>query len=255
MRFRYKGNETLSRNVIGAVSLSKAHQLMEAWVGFRFHFPNLDFCLIEDGKTMKIEPNRDVDLSRFHGEIVVTYSDKRNAVLMMAPTDNSCLFWSLAYATLPPNRRRNLSREESQLAAETQELRRLVAEGIKEDPEKYSEAILGETRESYIKWIQDRNSWGGYIELAILAEKLEIKIIAIDKRCGRRDTYGDNVPQAQKCVILLYGGDHYDCAISSLRDGKREIIDTIFSVDDEEMVFKVEELAKRLRAMEEQSMN
>ncbi len=37
------------------------------------------------------------------------------------------------------------------------------------NPEQYTEGFLGKPNDSYCKWIQDKQKWGGAIELAILS--------------------------------------------------------------------------------------
>ena len=81
--------------------------------------------------------------------------------------DNSCLFRAVAYLT-------------SQDRAGGAALRRIVADAVLSDPERFSEPVLGRPPSEYADWILLDNSWGGAIELAILSEKLGIEICAAD---------------------------------------------------------------------------
>lgn len=40
------------------------------------------------------------------------------------------------------------------------------------NPEQYTEGFLGKPNNAYCKWIQDKDKWGGAIELAILSRYL-----------------------------------------------------------------------------------
>ena len=52
-----------------------------------------------------------------------------------------------------------------------------------------SEVTLGKTIDEYSAWIQLDTSWGGAIELAILAKHYQMCVNAIDIKSGRVDRY------------------------------------------------------------------
>lgn len=58
----------------------------------------------------------------------------------------------------------------------------MVAETILNDPF-YDEAILGKKPFEYAKWLLKSDSWGGAIELDVLAKIFKIQICAIDISC------------------------------------------------------------------------
>ena len=101
------------------------------------------------------------------------------ALLVRRPmaADNSCLFTSCLYIMFHQDETKRRSNKE-----EAQRLRRVVAETIKEDPGSYSTAVLGMEPGEYVKWILDPKSWGGYIELCILAKHFGIDFYAIEVR-------------------------------------------------------------------------
>jgi ubiquitin thioesterase OTU1 len=84
------------------------------------------------------------------------------------PDDNSCLFRALAAAVLPGD---DLSMPE---------LRALVASTIQSQPEIYTTVVLEKRPDDYCRWIQSPNSWGGAIEMGILAQYFDIEICSID---------------------------------------------------------------------------
>ncbi|CAG8473030.1 9259_t:CDS:10, partial [Racocetra fulgida] len=45
---------------------------------------------------------------------------------------------------------------------------------LREDPETYSDVILGKSRDDYCSWIAQKNSWGGAIELSIFASHYKV---------------------------------------------------------------------------------
>jgi ubiquitin thioesterase OTU1 len=82
-------------------------------------------------------------------------------------SDNSCLFRAVAYLS-------------SQERISGGELRRVVADAVLADPERFCEPVLGKSPADYAAWILLDDSWGGAIELAILSEKLGFEICAAD---------------------------------------------------------------------------
>ena len=73
------------------------------------------------------------------------------------PSDNSCLFRAVSYV---------MERTEERHG----DLRRVVADAIRADPARFSEAFLGRANSEYCRWILEASSWGGAIELAVLSE-------------------------------------------------------------------------------------
>ncbi|KAK9449946.1 uncharacterized protein V1518DRAFT_415131 [Limtongia smithiae] len=115
-------------------------------------------------------------------------------VLRVMEDDNSCLFRAIGYVLL-----RNIDA--------MHELRSIVASAIQEDPIEYSDVVLGQPRVQYCEWIQRPNSWGGAIEIAILAKHFESTILSIDVATGRVDSFN---PDKKSFVVLIYSGIHYD---------------------------------------------
>jgi ubiquitin thioesterase OTU1 len=123
-------------------------------------------------------------------------------VLRIMPDDNSCLFraFNSAYFGAMDN---------------MHELRSIIAQTIQAQPEKYSDAVLGRSRDDYCRWIQTTDAWGGAIELNILSQHFEIEICSIDVQTLRIDRF--NEAAAKRCV-LVYSGIHYDVVALSPSD-------------------------------------
>ncbi|KAI0263366.1 hypothetical protein BC834DRAFT_971360 [Gloeopeniophorella convolvens] len=114
----------------------------------------------------------------------------------VVPDDNSCLFASVALVFEQDIRR-------------APAVRQVVAEAIRKDPETWSDAILGRPRDDYIRTILSPNSWGGAIELTILAAHYGAEIASIDVETGRVDRFGAGRTRG----LLVYSGIHYDAAV------------------------------------------
>ena len=160
-------------------------------------------------------------------------------MLRVMPSDNSCLFRAFSYLIFGPG------------IDSMHELRSLVASTIQSDPETYSDAVLGKPREDYCKWIQTEYSWGGYVELIILAQHFQIGVASINVQDGRVDYYNEDA--SSRC-ILVYSGIHYDAiAISpnnaSMYGGKAAPDEDAkaFDSSDDEILSAALDLCKELR--------
>ena len=51
--------------------------------------------------------------------------------------------------------------------------RQVIVDTVAGDPDEYSEAFLGKPNAVYCAWILDPKSWGGAIELSILARYVQ----------------------------------------------------------------------------------
>merc|ERR1712154_358869 len=89
------------------------------------------------------------------------------------------------------------------------ELREIIASIVMSDPVKYNEGLLGKKNNEYIEYIMKSNTWGGYIELAVLSTYYQIQINAIDVVTLNVHKFGED-GNFKQCVYLLYDGIHYD---------------------------------------------
>jgi len=148
--------------------------------------------------------------------------------------DNSCLFNSVAYAL------ENKSRDSATY------LRQIVASYIVSDPEKYNEAFLDRSNQSYQKWILDSLNWGGAIETEILSQHYNAEICTIDIQNFSTNLFGSE-QNYKKRVYLLYDGVHYDVVARNISEDMPEEMDsTIFHPLDNCAFDGVMMLAKEL---------
>ncbi|THG98631.1 hypothetical protein EW026_g3593 [Hermanssonia centrifuga] len=137
----------------------------------------------------------------------------------IVPDDNSCLFSSVALVF-------------EQDIKKAPKIRQIVADEIRKDMLTWSEAILGRPRDEYISTILKPTSWGGAIELSILAKHYSTEIASVDVETGRIDhfappTDGRQQDSGNRCV-LIYSGIHYDAAtIAPILDAPDEFHQTV----------------------------
>lgn len=88
-------------------------------------------------------------------------------------------------------------------------MRNIIADAVKSDQESFSEVVLGKSNDDYCLWIQNPNSWGGAIEVSILANFYKMEVAVIDTQSGTIIKFGEdkNFPHR---VFLIYDGIHYD---------------------------------------------
>ncbi|EDQ86595.1 uncharacterized protein MONBRDRAFT_33794 [Monosiga brevicollis MX1] len=129
----------------------------------------------------------------------------------VVPADNSCLFRSIAYLVSPEAAGQPAAQVSNAIV---QPLRQTVASRIRAEPERWTEATLGRSPDDYCKWITSLDAWGGGIEIALLAEALNVQIGAVDIQTGRVDMYAQDRPN-DSAILLLYDGIHYDPLVLS----------------------------------------
>ncbi|KAF9647570.1 OTU-domain-containing protein [Thelephora ganbajun] len=160
----------------------------------------------------------------------------------VVPDDNSCLFSSVAIVF-------------EQNIGKAQEIRKIVADEIRKDMITWSEAILGRPRDDYISTILKPLTWGGAIELAILAKHYNTEISSVDVETGRIDRFTPS-PEADSGnrSILIYSGIHYDAAtLAPIKDAPEDFHQTIVPVrgstpETDPILKAAKDLADKLRA-------
>ncbi|KAF8503268.1 OTU-domain-containing protein [Russula emetica] len=171
----------------------------------------------------------------------------------IVPDDNSCMFASIALVFEQDMRKAPM-------------IRQVVAEAIRRDPETWSDVILGHPRDEYIRTILSPNSWGGAIELTILAAHYETEIASIDVETGRIDRFssssssndGDAGAGARAAasessrVLLIYSGIHYDAAVlAPTPEAPQEFCASVVpanATEGERVLEALQALATKLRA-------
>jgi ubiquitin thioesterase OTU1 len=126
----------------------------------------------------------------------VIAEEEPRMMIRSIPDDNSCLFNAIAYVLA------------SQPLYTPSQLRTIVANCILSDPLRFNKTLLEQAPEDYVQWILLENSWGGAIELGILAEWFDVQIASVDVQTGRIDLFGSEL--AGERVYVMYSGIHYD---------------------------------------------
>ncbi|KAJ7199307.1 hypothetical protein C8J57DRAFT_1415997 [Mycena rebaudengoi] len=155
----------------------------------------------------------------------------------VVPDDNSCLFSSVALVF-------------EQDIKKAQKMREIVADGIRKDAETYNEAILGMPPATYISKILTPSTWGGAIELGILASHYRTEIASIDVETGRIDQFEPSGGEvADNRCLLIYSGIHYDAAtLAPMADAPSDWHQTVFPTSSPDVLNAAKRLADILRA-------
>jgi len=154
-------------------------------------------------------------------------------IIKEIPDDNSCLFNSVRYVT---------QNKHLQIA----QLRKMIADTIRDDPITFNDAILGKPVEEYIRYIQKPNTWGGYIELLIFSDYFKIEICSIDVKTNRIDRFGEG--KYKEMVFLIYNGIHYDAvALKPFEEAPEEYERTIFESNDDYLIGALTALGQNLK--------
>ncbi|CAE6339526.1 unnamed protein product [Rhizoctonia solani] len=162
-------------------------------------------------------------------------TDAGTLVHRVVPDDNSCLFSSVAIVF-------------GQDITAARKMRSIVVDVIKNDPETYSDVILGQSRDSYMAAISKDSTWGGAIELSIFSDHFRTEIDSYDVETGRCDKFGEG-KYDNRC-ILMYSGIHYDAvSLAPIRDAPADFHTTVFPIDGSDNISQAaSKLASQLRA-------
>ena len=133
--------------------------------------------------------------------------------------DNSCLFAAIHYA-------------ENQKFGSISYLREQVANYIVANPYKFPEQALGRSPDEYVEWIMEKDTWGGEVELIILAEFIEKEIAVINTNPWNHHIFGQG-QNYRKRIYLLYNGAHYNLIVRNFSWGPVDMDVTIFRAESE----------------------
>lgn len=146
---------------------------------------------------------------RTDGRYVKPCDERSTMRRIEVPADNSCLFHAVAKVADQPG-----------LNAAT--LRSRCVETVLANQAKFNATLLGQRPEHYALWLAQPSSWGGAVELVILAFLLQIEIVVVDIQAGRTETFGAGEGYVTRGFVL-YTGKHYDAlAMVSAMNGNRE---------------------------------
>ncbi|RYP15336.1 hypothetical protein DL765_005770 [Monosporascus sp. GIB2] len=161
-------------------------------------------------------------------------------VLRVMPDDNSCLFTAVGGALrgLPP----------SPDGYPPERLRRIIVDHIKDNPEKYNEAILGSSPDAYCARMLRPDTWGGAIELGIISETFGLEICSVDVRTSNVFKFGEG--QHELRCVLVYSDIHYDRVAEVFVEAQEEMdFDvTRWAVDGSDHVLQhTKEMCRKLK--------
>lgn len=129
------------------------------------------------------------------------------------------------------------------MTGNAQTMREQIRDTILAHPELYSEVFLGRPVYEYCAWILDAKSWGGEIELSILAQHFRVEMVVFDVTSMSRLCYGEDQGFSQR-MFLLYDGVHYDLVVeapSATASPSRDT--TLFAINDFAKVERASEVA------------
>jgi len=160
----------------------------------------------------------------------------RTGILLrkVVPSDNSCLFTSIRFCLSG-----KLDSQSSSF------MREIVASAVKNQPDQYSEALLGKSSKEYQKWILQEDSWGGAIELAILSSYYGLEIDVVNTQHSLINKFGEDQEYGQR-ILLIYDGIHYDPLYLEPFSGEGN--QTLFPTTEESVLQQAEELAAEARS-------
>ncbi|GFV98799.1 ubiquitin thioesterase OTU1 [Trichonephila clavipes] len=155
------------------------------------------------------------------------------AIMMrhVVPSNNACLFNSIEYIVSNANGRR-----------EEMNLRSVIANVVRANPEKYNEGFLEKPNHEYCAWITDPTHWGGAIELSILSEYFGMEIVAINILSLSAHIFGE-ANEYDHRMFLIYDGIHYDPLVLEYENH----FQTIFSAYDQSIMDMAMELAREAK--------
>lgn len=171
--------------------------------------------LVSNDKSGEVKEIKGEEVSRAMAEALEGHfesqSDYGQIVRRVMPDDNSCLFHTIAYV---------LEGERVAKAETLARLRNVIAKAIRSDETTYDSATLGKSNAEYARWIVQPNSWGGAIELSILAKIYSAEIYALDVINGFGNCFGEDAGY-QRRVYVIFDGIHYDAiALSPIVEEK-----------------------------------
>eukprot|EP00754_Rhynchopus_humris_P035846 Rhum_TRINITY_DN1745_c0_g1::Rhum_TRINITY_DN1745_c0_g1_i1::g.4831::m.4831/K13719/OTU1, YOD1; ubiquitin thioesterase OTU1 len=177
----------------------------------------------------KITVSKDEEVQMVQGHTNGRYippTDKnRSFTRREMPADNSCLFHACNYVLRGKER------------GSAVEARAQIAEIVRGNPATYNTVFLEQPNESYARWIQNKDVWGGAIELSIMSALHKVEICALDVQTKRMYRYGEAEDYTCRAFVL-YSGRHYDAMALAEYGGAPDAKDQVLFNKTDQTVFK-----------------
>jgi len=185
-----------------------------------FDISSGDLLIIEENPNLPKPPSKDQDSSKIIDlpsipDQQIPNKDGLIMIRRIIPADNSCLFHAIAYNLNP---KAEFHKEEA---------RQIIASYIISDPKHY-EGLLEKTPEIYADWIMKDTSWGGEVEMDILAKHYDVEICAVNIQNCQSFLYG----KGKKRLFVLYDGIHYDAVVRNICEEITDNDQTLFEKGD-----------------------
>ncbi|CAG8451722.1 5386_t:CDS:2 [Scutellospora calospora] len=121
--------------------------------------------------------SQQVNMKNFSGTDIISVPVENGSIILREmEDDNSCLFRAISKSCKDLFKLDNYCKRSSPIknyvlerSTDIQNLRNMIIKCIKEDPETYSDVVLGKSRDEYCAWIAKKNSWGGAIDYDSIA--------------------------------------------------------------------------------------
>ncbi len=128
--------------------------------------------------------------------------------------DGSCLFNSVDF----------LSHDGVNAPDAATEMRSFCVSSILSDPDRFNEVYLGRPPSEYCDWIGSPHTYGGEVEIVLLANRLsvQINVCSIESLTVlpySPDSYAQEDPSLRRKMYILYNGQHYDALVGG-EDGR-----------------------------------
>ncbi|XP_043464925.1 ubiquitin thioesterase OTU1 [Leptopilina heterotoma] len=220
---------------VDSIVISKGYLKPREIVDFSVADAKISDCNIVNGDIFYVNEKPPGEIKREdvpRNEVVNTeIFGENNGMLLkkVVPGDNSCLFTSIGFV---------INGKVEPACANY--MRSLVASAVEQDPDEFSEAILGMPNAEYCKWIMEPDAWGGAIELSILSKYYGMEIAVVDSINAIINRFGEDHHYPLR-VFLMFDGIHFD-PLYLERDGESN--QTIFQSDDNNILQQAIELAK-----------
>ena len=189
----------------------------------------IDEAGIKSGEKITVQKGENVEVKKGHtkGRYIPPSAAKGSFTKREMPADNSCMFHSVNYVLYDKKQ------------GEPEKLRKMIAETVLSNPQKFNATFLGQPNQYYAAWIMQKDTWGGAIELSILSVLLQTEIVALDVQTTRMYRYGEDEDYTTR-VFILYSGKHYDAMALAEHGGAQQgtADQVIFNKRDESVLKK-----------------